>query len=123
MYTRVPMFPCRECSWCRAGAGGRYHPPSPPLSRLLSDVTASLVIQREWERDRLGREKGKKWRGKTERVVGEIGLRETDRRAKMMAGRGSWEERDGGRVGEGEGKEVGRVRDGKSGREGVLCSV
>ena len=59
----------------------RVSPCSPPPLRLLSDVTASLVIQRECERDRLGREKGQKWRGKQERGWwGEIGLRETDRR-------------------------------------------
>lgn len=108
------------------GRGGwQVSPRSPPLSRLLSDVTASLVIQREWERDRLGREKGQKWRGKTgERVVGRNRAEGDRQKAKMMAGRGSWEKGMEGGWGEGEERrwaesEMGRV----GGRAfSVLCS-
>ena len=61
------------------------------------------MIQREWERDRLGREKGQKWRGKTgERVVGRNRAEGDRQKAKMMAGRGSWEKGMEGGWGEGE---------------------
>lgn len=80
MYTRVLMFPCRECSWCRVGGEWQVSPRSPPLSRLLSDVTASPCDSEGVGERQAEREKGQKWRGRRSGWWGETRAEETDRR-------------------------------------------